>query len=241
MATTQTRERPILFSGPMVRAVLDGRKTQTRRIVKGVPQGTTSLRIADHAPVGGRPSLWLEPGMRQWFGKSVAKHPPFWAGDTLWVRERWGISPTASDGLYVIHKHWTRDGEFESEESIAEVPVPPEHVAWAQRRIETAGDFVWSPSIHMPRWASRLTLEVLSVRVERVNEISDRDCEAEGCYQSEEAPYWWRAGDAIGNSRRAAFAALWDSINGKEHPWDTGPWVWVVEFKRTDAPPRAEE
>ena len=172
-------ERPILFSGPMVRALLDGRKTQTRRVVKPQPD----------AALGDLPGA-------AWNAGFVNVSCPYGApGDTLWARETWG--PFEGGFIY-------RADEGPN--------VKPD-------------DGRWHPSIHMPRWASRLTLHIKSVRVERLQEISEADALAEGCTAklAEEAP-------ALDEARQD-FRELWESINGPGS-WDANPWVWVVEFKR---------
>ena len=174
-------EKPILFSTPMVQAILAGRKTQTRRIVKG-----TAL-------------LWLQPEM---FSSAFVAMPenklsPYgYAGDLLWVRET--FCPDWADGK-VIYK---ADGGSAKEAGYKSEPR-------------------WRPSIHMPRSASRITLKVVNVRVERVQEISHHDVLAEG------GPF--------GNSGSSDvdFAVLWNSINAKRgYSWGSNPWVWVVEFEK---------
>ncbi len=165
-------EKPILFSGEMIRAVLDGRKTQTRRVVK--PQ-----------PVG----LWAAPGK--------SRCPYGQPGGRLWVRETF-YPERSHRGPVSYRATWPRDDD------------PP--------------DGGWKPSIFMPRWASRITLEIVSVRVEQVQDISEDDARAEGVDDGTGQtrplhPYWFRA--------------LWDSINSKRgYGWEKNPWVWVVAFRR---------
>ncbi len=174
----RTRERPILFSGPMVRAILDGRKTQTRRVITPQPDGDFPFR------------------QRCPYGKP---------GDRLWVRETW----THEDS-------WCSGVDCEQ----------PSHVY--HRATESYPDSMrWRPSIFMPRWASRIDLEVVSVRVERLQEIGEDDAKAEGVEPS-------RAGqDERGpvKTYRTGFVRAWDTINGKRAPWVSNPWVWVVEFR----------
>jgi hypothetical protein len=166
-----SKERPILFSAPMVRAILEGRKTQTRRIVK--PEHVAAYH--DDVPI-------------------LFKRFPYGKpGDRLWVRETWGM--------------------FEET-----------HKCIPHYRATHATDVVprWRPSIHMPRWASRITLEVESVRVERLKECSDADALAEGCSSAD-----MQSGDRL----QDVYRRLWESINGPGS-WEANPWVWVVEFKR---------
>lgn len=217
------KERPILFSGPMVRAILEGRKTQTRRVVK--PQ----------------PPVWLEKDL--WYGRGtnvLPGHKSFFAttpsgrtanvdyqpkcpygqpGDRLWVREAWS---KALHGCGVeLLERWEpgKEGPFGVGAIYAATPHPGYSVG------------KWKPSIHMPRWASRITLEITGVRVERLQDISEADAQAEGvegpAYPSVEGG-WIRDSNALW---AGGYAALWESINGPES-WDANPWVFVVEFKR---------
>ena len=187
-----TKERPILFSGEMVRAILDGRKTQTRRVVK--PQPKPSSFKSDE-----------ELSWRQAW--NLPKCPYGVPGDRLWVRETIEV---LSFGAGTAQIQYRADG---STRIIGDRKLP-----------DRLGSI---PSIHVPRQASRITLEVTDVRVERLQDISEEDAQAEGIHQP-----------AIGNISvaqkmgvcRYGFANVWESINGEES-WDANPWVWVVEFK----------
>lgn len=200
--------RPILFSGRMVRAIIAGTKTQTRRVVKlpGVKQGFPM----DYR--GQDVDRWREVAHGEWQGMGyVTAHPgvlapchdPFWCpyggeGDRLWVREAYRL-----DG--------TREGQI-----IYRATAPTDAMDAPCR---------WRPSIHMPRRASRLTLEVTCVRVERVREITPEDCLAEGIE--------WQMGP---DSTRLAYMELWDSINAaRGYGWAANPWVWVVEFLKMES------
>lgn len=242
------KERPIIFSGPMVRAILAGQKTQTRRVVKVRDQ-------RDHA-VGEGFSWRPGPTRDQWWtfkpcderqclqgnGDPIPEYAtrcPYGApGDRLWVRETWAVEelgePEAdvvvyrADGQCRTWGRLYRPGDAEPDQ-----PRLYDSLPWGLRDLESAQPNVrwikrWRPSIHMPRWASRLTLEVTAVRVERVQEISMADCAAEGIPCPD-------LGDA-NEDPRPDFAALWDSINAKRgHPWESNPWVWVVAFRRIEA------
>lgn len=186
------KEKPILFSGPMVRALLAGTKTQTRRVVKG-----EALR-------------WLvddkfTPGF---VADSENRLCPYGQpGDRLWVRETWA-APHSDDGR------------------------PPRSIQCDQVSIhyaatEVRGGLLWRPSIHMPRWTSRITLEVTGVRVERLQDISDADALAEGVD---------RTNTSIVGYAKKRYQQLWESINGPDS-WVLNPWVWVVEFKQTEGSP----
>ena len=193
------KERPIIFSGPMVRALLDGSKTQTRRVV--------SQR---HLP---QIDLSRFPLIAHWSKPKPYGH----TGDRLWVRESWAPDPPC-DGTWG-YTEWAgcREGR------IAGVPERfrhPQHCIYAATW--KGAPLRWTPSIHMPRWASRITLDVTGVRVERLQDISRGDAMAEGC------PF---PNMAQGDDPRAWYAQLWNSINGPGS-WDANPWVWVVEFRR---------
>lgn len=201
------RERPILFSAPMVRALLEGRKHQTRRICKRQPKGTPREYL---------PDCWD-------FGGSAAEGPalcPFGIpGDQLWVRETW-----AHD--YLANK--SQSGCWYRADTCRRDPpgVRCEH-----------GPARWRRSIHMPRWASRLTLEITDVRVERLQDISEEDAKAEGVTPFPKDP----EGDCwTDGTHRTAFNHLWNAINGWEpNAWDINPWVWVLGLKRIEQKARA--
>lgn len=198
------KERPILFSAPMVRALLDGSKTQTRRVVK--PEGAHHLfqfRGTTAAAGADEPT-----GEWGWCGSShvVNKHircPYGQPGDRLWVREAWRV------------------------EKFIDNLAPRELAAGCSVVYEASGEApAWRgkqrPSMFMPRWMSRITLEVTGVRVERLQDISEADAKAEGC------PGTAPMGFCLS---RIEYRELWESINGAGS-WATNPWVWVVEFKR---------
>ena len=193
-------ERQILFSGPMVRALLAGTKTQTRRVVKPQPPGLwmkpETAVITDHhgrwafsriAP-NGLAVAWPR-------GTDSIKCPYGVPGDTLWVRETWA---NVSGGAF-----YRADGKWPC--AFGDEPK-------------------WKPSIHMPRWASRITLRVTDVRVERVRAISERDAQAEGAAKES---------GVGGMSYVNGFHRLWDSINdARGYGWDVDPWVWALTFER---------
>lgn len=213
------KERPILFNGPMVRAILDGRKTQTRRVVKGIAlDWLNEVRFTPEYVA--LPESYLSP-----YG---------FAGDRLWVRETWrGVVEISAPGAPLEH-------------GVARY-VPDEQYC---RRIEYKATHPhdsepYRPSIHMPRWASRITLEVTDVRVERLQSITAADAQREGIvewHSGEQKSYMLGPGDGIGifgkpgswrpeATAEAGFQTLWSSINGAAS-WEANPWVWVVEFKR---------
>ncbi|MBS0474162.1 MAG: hypothetical protein JSR28_03295 [Proteobacteria bacterium] len=205
------KERPILFSAPMVRAILAGAKTQTRRVVKD--------RHIDAAP----PACLF-----QWLRERCPYGQP---GDRLWVRETWQhanfpFGPYDESCAVFYRTDYMDD------------PHGPDGERSPEGKYRH-----WKPSIHMPRSASRILLEVAAVRVERLQAISDADIEAEGAAQwvkdggSVHSPHPGFDGqwpDAAGTVRvkpnRVAFCSLWESINGSGS-WGANPWVWVIEFK----------
>lgn len=195
------KERPILFSSSMVRAILDGSKTMTRRIIK--PQPT-------HFNPAGTPRRVVPNG-----GPSESICCPYGQpGDRLWVRETWA-APHALDG------HTPRFMP----------PTTRVHYAASEDR----GGLLWRASIHMPRWASRILLEIADVRIERLQDISEDDAQAEGLEYSERFEGYCIGEAEHYNSHdpRLSYASLWESINGPDS-WAANPWVWVVTFRRVE-------
>lgn len=204
------KERPILFSTEMVRAILDGRKTQTRRIMKCQPE-----RIPEKSEMG-QPGFWIPFNAAQ---TMVRNEEMAWAcpyggkGDHLWVRE-----------TFCFKYDWNTDA-----------PAKPE--AFYYRADDEPHDTThikWVPSIHMPRRASRITLEITNVKVERLNDISEDDAIEEGIYSwhdsGEELYKHYGKGHGV-ISPKKSFETLWESINGSGS-WEKNPWVWVIEFRR---------
>lgn len=193
------KEKPILFSGQMVRAILDGRKTQTRQVMKPPPPMGTSYVTTEedkgkalcisHAENGEFP-----PYVDPW------RHQPISIGDRLWVQETWSTESDEYDG-------W-----------------PPRDIPWRAEYLYRADDpqgyrdpIPWRPSIFMPRWVSRIDLDMVDIRAERLHDLSVDDAIAEG-FTEETAP---------------DFIKAWDSLHKKKgHGWSTNPWVWVIGFKR---------
>lgn len=241
------KERGMIFNGEMVRAILDGRKTQTRRIVKGTDG---AVKFCKEWDINGE-EIFVVLGEKDHTGMNPvlgAISCPFGAvGDRIWVRETWGvvsheldedgrIQPWTPDrpatvihempfgnGYYSGHAIYAADGDF----------------TWGDDDGYEDGRSCWKPSIHMPRAASRILLEITDVRVERLNAISEEDAEAEGIdmealYDSQDCY------DCIANHNMTgrptvtgAFKYLWESIYGEEG-WKSNPWVWVIEFKRIE-------
>lgn len=211
------KTRPILFSGPMVRALLDGRKTQTRRVVKNAESMPTDPENYEHN--GWAFCREYNGGDFSWPFPCPYGEP----GDLLWVRETWACY---------------RQTNYEYDEW--------EQVFSAAEREEWGGALSpvyqadnksfpdrWNPSIHMPRWVSRLTLEITGVRVERLQDISEPDAIAEGI-EPVEGRFWKRYKDGGWNTYVdcpiGSYASLWTEINGSGS-WNANPWVWVLEFR----------
>lgn len=206
------KERPILFKGEMVRAILEGRKTQTRRVVK-------------HVPGLGFPRNWCRRyandsrKAKEMLGDFRSFCPYGQPGDRLWVREKMCLAEN-SHSVPAGNPMLGRD--YDSSVYAAD-GADTNMDAWPWKN-----DVL--PSIHMPKGASRITLEITNVRVERLQDISEEDAKAEGVLGEKEAA---AAGLTWYDKPRRAFRFLWQSINGASS-WDANPWVWVVEFKRVE-------
>ena len=210
------KEHQILFKGPLVRAILEGRKTVTRRAVKIQPRSK-----ADIGSYGlGQPFI-RNPDVT----KPNPECPYGRPGDRLWVRETFGE-------VYEYCDHPEMSG----------CPTEYWHIAWKYRadgetpEIEDGVFTWWKPSIHMPRAACRILLEITDVRVERLQDISDKEIEAEGIdldalADGQERYDMCHAGSGADGrpTLRTAWRNLWESTGGD---WNANPWVWVVEFKR---------
>ncbi len=210
------KERPILFSAPMVRAILSGQKTQTRRVVKPQPEWTDPSTAWLNGDGHSGPGWYAHNADYPEEGSLFYRCPYGQPGDRLWVRETF--------------QRFSDDGE------IMYRADPVSFQAMNELKCDECQEARWRPSIHMPRWASRILLEVASVRVERLNEISEADAIAEGVQPTGGGRYWLGAeGLTPRGAARDAYRDLWESINGAG-AWDKNPWVWVVEFKRIESP-----
>jgi len=218
------KERPILFSAPMVRAILAGSKTQTRRVTKPQP--------GEHIWTDSKTGL-LMTDIKHKYGASTAIICPYGQpGDRLWVREAWRPNWTIEHG-HVI--------EFAADNAVQcfngccnDMQVIEPGYSWLTSNYDCYLK-PWRRSIHMPRWASRILLEITAVRVERLNEISREDAEAEGVglRRVSDTDFRWLDyidGGTFGDPRRS-FWSLWESINGQESH-DANPWVWAISFRR---------
>ena len=212
--------KPILMNTEMVRAIIDGRKTVTRRIVK--PQHLRVLDSPYHKAHPDVPDKALLERLRA---------PPYSPGDILWVREK-----------------FAGDGYDENGESYVYGTDVDEcgRVVWGdinKGEWAPASDYHWCPSIHMPREAARIWLRVTDVRVERLQEIKNHECVAEGAVKR---PNYTKRHDLVLHNRyRQEFAELWDStikpVDRERYGWAANPWVWRVVFERCEKPEAADD
>lgn len=201
------KEYPILFSASMVKAILDGTKTQTRRVIK--PRG-----VSDDV------AQWLHA-----MAKGVDMPCPYGKpGDMLWVREAWDFRHWGEPGNpFRVMVSYGADGF----QKLCQSPHDWNPMLYSQPR--------WRPSIHMPRWACRIELEIVSVRVERLQEITRNDAKAEGVSGAwknppEKEEHYQRV---LLNPYVANYSVLWDEINAERgFGWNVNPFVWVIEFQR---------
>lgn len=236
------KEHGILFTAPMVRAILAGTKTQTRRIAKApkgwvldgalhIDFGVSVLKCSRN--VGDESETEIE--------KKLVRAPHGPVGRRLWVRETVGVLPEYPDALTMPEY----EGGHDPHRLLYRADEPRKLVGhygidWSKRR--------WRPAIHMPRWASRITLEVTRVRLERVQSITEDDARAEGVV-GEPCDHVRQSCEDIGccgPTARGMYGALWDEINGKPklsrggkakstaYPWASNPWVWAYDFKRVE-------
>ena len=210
------KERGLIFSAPMVRALLAGTKTQTRRPV-GPPirvTGPNPPGLFDCYRASGPGQGWYGAVRLDGRGSGTVLCPYGVHGSRLWVREEWSHNPDAGancdDHRCGIQGHI----RYRASEDLATVDT-------------FAGSARWRPSIYMPRWASRITLELTDVRLQQLQEISEEDARAEGVtLQGGPCDHPDRP-----VNHRAAVQVLWESINGKRAPWSDNPWVWALTFR----------
>lgn len=226
------KERPILFSTDMVKAILDGKKSQTRRVIKPTQSEPKVPPLYMEPWVIGGEQETDKDGLPCWVGT----HPDYptgqkWfscpyglVGDRLWVKETWQAYTPDGLAYSALSKEQKQEVELFNW-AIVDKATSPE--------LKREGD-PWIPSIFMPRWASRITLEITDVRVQRIQDISEYDAEQEGVkvshYYCDEGEFPAHRCDPIGK-----FRELWDSINAKRgYRWEQNPWVWVIEFRRIE-------
>lgn len=198
-----TAEHPMLFSSEMVRAILEGRKTQTRRVIKPQPSLIDQVLHWNHKAKG-----ILRYGSLEYMGKELPLCCPYGkVGDLLWVRETYCGEQTTYTKRHKMHC-----------------------VAYKADEGYRCGELKqykgrWRPSIFMPKWAARIWLEITGIKVERVQDISRKGAEAEGCKECSDGTGWYGA--------EVQFCKLWDSLNAKRgYGWSENPFCWVLSFKR---------
>lgn len=242
------KERGMIFNAEMVRSILDGRKTQTRRIVswRGLNEGLnlnfSGLKACEY------PKGWIiESDSRSSSEWRCQPTPcPFGkVGDRIWVRETWALLGNEDGCCVDWHDNLCKGNEKSAAKiyraSCEQRPGDyglwsiPDDAEWKPHTDNQKFEGAWRPSIHMPRWASRILLEITDVRVERLNNICEGDAQAEGVAQLR-GGFWkhyqpgWTQHQL---SARGSFVTLWKSIYGEES-WQANLWVWVIEFRRVE-------
>jgi len=216
------KERPIIICTELIPKVLDGSKTKTRRVIKPQPIDR---------PVQDACDWWHWLDIK---GIGYDKHCPYGqVGDRLWCKETWAV-----------HEYYNHRKPIDIPQGVTvECRALPELVRTdgdGHRKIREGERGKWRPSIHMPRWASRIDLEITDIRVERLQEITEQDAIAEGCrliaagiqhFELKPTPHFTEPPRPF--TRRDHFIGLWDALNEKRgYPWESNPFVWVIEFKR---------
>ncbi|OPY03493.1 MAG: hypothetical protein A4E60_00158 [Syntrophorhabdus sp. PtaB.Bin047] len=231
-------EKPILFSGPMVRAIIEGRKTQTRRVIKPQPvveqNGTVHFPWATFFP-NGHVHTWDRNGVggENWdanrypdenkFLQALLRTPyenpsPYQPGDILCVKETWAETCDEYGSPIIVYRA-DNAAFYIGEKQI----LAPCEAAWSLDSYPACGK--WRPSIFLPKWAWRIKSPVISVRPERLQDITEEDAKAEGVTLLPQHI-----------NLIHSFWTLWDSINGKKHPWESNPWVWRYGFRKRENP-----
>lgn len=245
------KEHPLLLSTPMVQAVLDGRKTQTRRVLKQnntlfdgythIPYGLdghtfqdfdlANARVSRGPSPAGNPGPYLKASYPRGMETTHRLYPRIQPGDRIWFRETWALTESDS-GPVVAYKAGGRRihmllNDDHGQPTVNAIGPDPEDPSYTVER--------WRPSLYMPRWACRLVVEVVSVRPERVKDITEKDAIQEGIESTAEGD--WR--NYMDQAARLAspvgsFRSLWTSINGPGS-WTANPWVWAYKFRPVDA------
>jgi len=245
------KEIPILFSTEMVRAILEGRKSQTRRVIKRIPCQCGEW-MPEELPNVTDPEGWLavDHSVRWWCETCTSEqdvvHCPYGKpGDVLWVRERFARVHGRALSIGVL------EGAIEAGASTLPDATEPQHVFVYRSDFERLGiknPLIWKPSIHMPRSACRLFLRVKDVRVERLKDISEADAIAEGVRrrgrnssgQTLYENYLRPSFPPFPTSAITSFSMLWNNIHAPRNGWHANPWVWVVVFERIENYPGLE-
>lgn len=215
--------KPILFSTPMIRAILTGRKSMTRRVITGLPEGVYRIDTDNNITWGAYFGIWSDDYANHLMHATCCKEikPKYLPGDVLWVRETFclgkvecGENPDGSDGWYI---------EPDDDGGI----IPKQ---WAESHDIGMDDVKWKPSIFMPKAFARIFLRVTGVRAEQLHDITEEDAIREGVMGLMDKIVYGLTG-------KTRFARLWDHLNKKRgYGWSTNPWVWVYEFERIERP-----
>lgn len=233
------KERGVIFNSEMVRAILDGRKTQTRRIVKHQRHSSQEIKLCDDSFFH-----WSMIGAEK--PLSAINYEYGRVGDRLWVRETYSLLGNEdacpidwNDNIVNDKTEAARIYRASCEQKSGDYGLwsIPDEADWKPHTEEMKFEGSWTPSIHMPRWASRITLEITDVRVERLNNISPRDVVAEGLIKLPATGRYVRFQGAqhfglAYDNHKDAFADLWDEVSKPDCNYESNPWVWVIEFKR---------
>lgn len=207
---TKSNKHGLIFTGESVSRIMAGTKTMTRRVVKGCVE---------------------EPGEcseQAWMHSEMPKYPYGVVGDQLWVRETWRTEERASD---MVDGVLFQDGTFRPIEDSGAAAI-----LWIDAHANGKYGDGWRLPMFMPRWASRLTLEITGIRVERLQDITEEDAITEGISGWEHLGSYDGYDDDF-QTAREVFRGLWDKLNGKHAPWKENPWVWVISFKKLDSHP----
>lgn len=222
-----SKEKPIIFSTDMVKAIIDGRKTQTRRLIQPKKKNAEGFKVGKRVHSNEVYSVWeIDENEHEICDLAC---PYGQSGDTLWVREPFS---------YLEPEHFFRGSRFVYK---ADIDWDSEEVR--QDYIKAGYPYQWKPSIYMPREAARLFLKIKSIRVERLQDITEEDALAEGSFldrctcsqmsrKNDDTPIKKMFHQTWCCIHGYEFSSLWDSINGKKHPWNSNPWVWVIEFEK---------
>jgi hypothetical protein len=241
------KHRPILFSTPMVQAIMGGNKTQTRRVVKPQPTGLPCGKCVSSTDKEDIGTYGFADGERI---TASIKCPYGQIGDVLWVREAWRlISWDFEDGsAFIDYKEgmpiWIDLDEDGEEWLLNQVELLEKKGCISAESMDEDGHyqvlkhFPWKPSIHMPKAAARIFLRITDIRVERLQDISEEDAIAEGIGNAENGRMGYKDyldSDSATFHAKQSFESLWQSINGAES-WDENPWVWVITFESIEKP-----
>jgi len=240
------KERPILFTPENIRAILEGRKVQTRRVITPQPKFTETCGFSWKGRVYGKSISGGDFETMRLFGHATSRYGI--PGDRLWVREGWRTGKKLDDKNATEIAAMCKDAGYEPGAPIR-YRLDGKVRLWGERDHLDFGEWGRNRSSRfMPKWAARLWLEVKEVKVERVQDISEFDAKAEGCCPSpitlqdiadveisDASPVVKEMARILGPGQftaKYAYRELWDSINGKKHPWSQNPWVWVIGFRR---------